>query len=413
MFDNLNKKNWGENQTQNHGVSIATFAFKGLLILSSAGPFSAVLSPQLCPWVVLWLATNQVWQPVQMVSRLTGRYHENVTVPTTTLVNTTEHHSVWQHRVPHRERHSRQPCPHSAGFSTSRCAKCTSSSTVPCFYWCVPANDTCLTAASQCLLPSCCLVIHPAGSSRISRPSAGDQRHQRGACGESLTLWHLASRTLIVIQRLSFDKSNQHKPHTWNLMNSHTLLGILSSRVPGQGQSSDLSRNSGSVSYQRPKPPLTIFVCCGGPAACSIVVPSPNFENSISGRQAGLSAVDGGNGGGIAEERGGAHCRQWLFDWRAASPRGAGQLWPRVGKPRRVLITTCVIVGLVSLSTYFLTKNITAITNKLVKCAFLFQKISICHYTRKVYDNIFKIWIYWPCLNYIVLQRLLWPWNPA
>ena len=173
-------------------------------------------------------------------------------------------------------------------------------------------------------------------------------------------------------------------------MNSHTLLGILSSRVPGQGQSSDLSRNSGSVSYQRPKPPLTIFVCCGGPAACSIVVPSPNFENSISGRQAGLSAVDGGNGGGIAEERGGAHCRQWLFDWRAASPRGAGQLWPRVGKPRRVLITTCVIVGLVSLSTYFLTKNITAITNKLVKCAFLFQKISICHYTRKVYDNIFK-----------------------
>ena len=130
-------------------------------------------------------------------------------------------------------------------------------------------------------------------------------------------------------------------------------------------------------------------------------MPSPNFENSISGRQAGLSAVDGGNGGGIAEERGGAHCRQWLFDWRAASPRGAGQLWPRVGKPRRVLITTCVIVGLVSLSTYFLTKNITAITNKLVKCAFLFQKISICHYTRKVYDNIFKIWIYWPCLNYI------------
>lgn len=94
MFDNLNKKNWGENQTQNHGVSIATFAFKGLLILSSAGPFSAVLSPQLCPWVVLWLATNQVWQPVQMVSRLTGRYHENVTVPTTTLVNTTEHHCV-------------------------------------------------------------------------------------------------------------------------------------------------------------------------------------------------------------------------------------------------------------------------------------------------------------------------------
>ena len=132
MFDNLNKKNWGENQTQNHGVSIATFAFKGLLILSSAGPFSAVLSPQLCPWVVLWLATNQVWQPVQMVSRLTGRYHENVTVPTTTLVNTTEHHCVWQHRVPHRERHSRQPCPHSAGFSTSRCAKCTSSSTVMC-----------------------------------------------------------------------------------------------------------------------------------------------------------------------------------------------------------------------------------------------------------------------------------------
>ena len=164
-----------------------------------------------------------------MVSRLTGRYHENVTVPTTTLVNTTEHHSVWQHRVPHRERHSRQPCPHSAGFSTSRCAKCTSSSTVPCFYWCVPANDTCLTAASQCLLPSCCLVIHPAGSSRISRPSAGDQRHQRGACGESPTLWHRSSGRLIVIQRLSFDKSNQHKPHTWrHLMNSHTLLGLNS-----------------------------------------------------------------------------------------------------------------------------------------------------------------------------------------
>ena len=59
-------------------------------------------------------------------------------------------------------------------------------------------------------------------------------------------------------------------------------------------------------------------------------------------------------------------------------PPSAGQLWPRVGKPRRVLITTCVIVGLACLSTYFLTKNITAITNKLVKCAFLFQKISTC-----------------------------------
>ena len=71
--------------------------------------------------------------------------------------------------------------------------------------------------------------------------------------------------------------------------------------MSGQGQSSDLSRNSGSVSYQRPKPPLTIFVCCGGPGLSSIVVPSPNFENSISARQAGLSAVAGGNGGGIAE----------------------------------------------------------------------------------------------------------------
>ena len=172
-------------------------------------------------------------------------------------------------------------------------------------------------------------------------------------------------------------------------MNSHTLLdGIPSSLIPGQGQSSDLSRNSGSVSYQRPKPPLTIFVCCGGPAACSIVVPSPNFENSISGRQAALSAVDGGNGGGIAEERGGAHCRQWLFDWRAAGPGGAGQLWPRVGKPRRVLITTCVIVGLACLSTYFLTKNITDISNKLVKYQHIY------HNTCIIYDYILKIKIY-------------------
>ena len=50
------------------------------------------------------------------------------------------------------------------------------------------------------------------------------------------------------------------------------------------------------------EPLLTIFVCCGGPGPSSIVLPSPNFENSISARQAGLSAVDGGNGGGIAED---------------------------------------------------------------------------------------------------------------
>ena len=50
------------------------------------------------------------------------------------------------------------------------------------------------------------------------------------------------------------------------------------------------------------EPLLTIFVCCGGPGPSSIVLPSPNFENSISARQARLSAVDGGNGGGIAED---------------------------------------------------------------------------------------------------------------
>ena len=113
---------------------------------------------------------------------------------------------------------------------------------------------------------------------------------------------------LIVISRLTFHKFNQNQPHT-ETNDSHTVaaslsivLWVVSHRCVKDRDSRLICLEFRDRELPTSEPLLTIFVCCGGPGPSSIVVPSPNFENSISARQAGLSAVDGGNGGGIAED---------------------------------------------------------------------------------------------------------------
>ena len=109
---------------------------------------------------------------------------------------------------------------------------------------------------------------------------------------------------LIVISRLTFHKFNQNQPHT-ETNDSHTVaaslsivLWVVSHRCVKDRDSRLICLEFRDRELPTSEPLLTIFVFCG----VSLSPQSTNFENSISARQAGLSAVVGGNGGGIAED---------------------------------------------------------------------------------------------------------------